>query len=226
MYKCGEDKYKNIFPGYCNDTLSSNTSNAANDYKQTIHENKKWFVLWKRIIYILWSFNWILLLPKLASYSPSLFVSYGHLKESVIYLMDILSSSSYKADTKNLCYSSLGKLSLSVKRKIRPYLGDIVRLIKIGLSEIKYLITFNCALQCLSNLVCAVGSDLSSYLKPLIVQMFCGGLSTELVITSKNICDNIQILQHTIHEQLALEIWNIYYHHYQHQKRTFIRFNQ
>lgn len=151
------------------------------------------------------------LLPKLAKYSPSLFVSYGHLKESVEYLMNILSSNNNNSNkdilfNKNLCYNSLGKLSLFVERKIRPYLNDIVKLIKYGLNTTKYL---NISLKCLSDLVCAVGSDLSSSLKPLIGPMFVGGLSNELIITLKNICNNINILQQPIHEQLAAEIWNI-----------------
>ena len=152
------------------------------------------------------------LLPKLASYSPSLFVSYGHLKESVEYLMETLVSDNKSA--KDIAYYSLGGLSLSVQRKIRPYLGDIVKLIKDGLlgytASNNYKISqFHSALACLSNLVCAVGSDLSSYLKPLIGQMFCSGLSNDLVETLKNICNNIESLQQSIHEQLALEIWNI-----------------
>ena len=61
------------------------------------------------------------LLPKLAAYSPSLFVSYGHLKESCEYLMETLRQN--KENQKDTCYYSLGKLSLSVERKIRPYLG-------------------------------------------------------------------------------------------------------
>eukprot|EP01083_Nonionella_stella_P006217 18090_1 len=155
------------------------------------------------------------LLPKLASYSPSLFVQYGHLKTSCVYLMDCLLSNNDKfKQNKDICYYSLGKLSLSVERKIRPYLGDIVKLIKDGLlgyqaTNQSKISIFHAALHCLSNLVCAVGSDLNPYLKPLIGQMFVCGLSNDLVETLKNICNNIEALQQPIHEQLALEIWNI-----------------
>ena len=152
------------------------------------------------------------LLPKLAEYDATLFVQYGHLKQAVDYLTGILQSNGHNA--KDLCYLSLGLLSEAVGKKICPYLVEIVGLLKEGLlgfnpqSSVKVSV-FHSALACVSNLVCAVGSDLKDPLKPLIEQMFAGGLSNDLVETLKNICKHIEALQQPIHEQLALEIWSI-----------------
>ncbi|GMK56480.1 hypothetical protein CspeluHIS016_0303200 [Cutaneotrichosporon spelunceum] len=141
----------------------------------------------------------ITLIPNMATYDSDEFeVHYLH--RSMAYLLQAL----HKPTDRDIAYVALGHLSTQLASKMRPFLDDIVRVIKehLGMRGKKGAPFEAPIFQCLAMLTTAVGPILTRQMHEILDLMFPWGLSEALYHALEVISSHIPPLLRTIQDRL------------------------
>lgn len=141
----------------------------------------------------------ITLIPSMATYDSDEFeVHYLH--RSMAYLLQAL----HKPTDRDIAYVALGHLSIQLASKMRPFIDDIVKIIKEHLRmRGKKGAPFEAPVfQCLAMLTTAVGPMLTRQMHEILDLMFPWGLSAALYHALEVIAGHIPPLLRTIQDRL------------------------
>lgn len=137
----------------------------------------------------------ITLIPIMATYDSDEFeVHYLH--RSMAYLLQALQ----KPSDRDIAYVALGHLSVQLASKMRPFIDDIVKIIKehLKMRGRKNAPVEAPIFQCLAMLTTAVGPMLSRQMHDILDLMFPWGLTDALYHALQTIADQIPPLHRTI----------------------------
>lgn len=144
----------------------------------------------------------ISLIPSMATYDTDEFeVHYLH--RSMAYLLQALQ----KPTDRDMAYVALGHLSVQLASKMRPFIDDIVKIIKDHLRmRGKKGAPFEAPIfQCLAMLTTAVGPMLSRQMHDILDLMFPWGLSDALYHALEVIASHIPPLHRTIQGESVVD---------------------
>eukprot|EP01113_Clastostelium_recurvatum_P006582 TRINITY_DN1298_c0_g1_i1.p1 TRINITY_DN1298_c0_g1~~TRINITY_DN1298_c0_g1_i1.p1 ORF type:complete len:2380 (+),score=927.36 TRINITY_DN1298_c0_g1_i1:62-7201(+) len=138
----------------------------------------------------------IVLLPRLATFHPDVFV-HNYLNTCMNHLLGALKSHT----DRSISFTALGEISVAVGGHIKPYLESIVGMIKTGISTKGKQFSPE-ALTCISMLASAVGPSLIPHMQALLPLMFTAGLNETLTEALTHLATHIPALIPLIQQRL------------------------
>ena len=140
----------------------------------------------------------VLLVPDLASYSPSDF-AHNWLHKFMVYLSGMLK----KDKERNDAFLAIGNVANSVKSAIAPYLDGVLIYVREGLSlQSRKRGSVDPVFDCISRLAVAVGQTLSKYMEALLDPIFACDLTPKLTQALVDMAFYIPPVKPTIQERL------------------------
>ncbi|ORY29148.1 armadillo-type protein [Naematelia encephala] len=141
----------------------------------------------------------ITLFPAMATYDSDEFEQ-NYLHRIMAYLMQALG----KPTDRDIAYVSIGHMALQLASKMRPFIDDIIKIIKDHLRQRgkKNAPNESTIFQCLAMLTSAVGPMLTRQMHEVLDLMFPWGLSDSLYKALRTIAEHIPPLLRTIQERL------------------------
>lgn len=130
------------------------------------------------------------LIPTLAEYSPPLFGK-GYLSTSMTHLLESLRVNQERAE----CYIALGKVAMAVGTKIKPYVKNVLEMVRVGLGQGNTPVTgktlrgtdkqntvAHCpeALTCVAMFAKGLPNDMTPHMTEILPLMMATGLSQTL----------------------------------------------
>ncbi|CAI6061055.1 unnamed protein product [Clonostachys chloroleuca] len=140
----------------------------------------------------------VILIPDLASYSPSDFAQ-SWLHKFMVFLSGMLK----KDKERNDAFLAIGNIANSVKSAIAPYLDGVLIYVREGLSVAsRKRGTVDPVFDCISRLAVAVGQTLSKYMEALLDPIFECDLTPKLTQALVDMAFYIPPVKPTIQERL------------------------
>lgn len=140
----------------------------------------------------------VLLIPDLASYSPTDFAQ-AWLHKFMVFLSGMLK----KDKERNDAFLAIGNIANSVKSAIAPYLDGVLIYVREGLSvQSRKRGTVDPVFDCISRLAVAVGQTLSKYMEALLDPIFACDLTPKLTQALVDMAFYIPPVKPTIQERL------------------------
>ncbi|KAF4122215.1 serine/threonine-protein kinase mTOR [Geosmithia morbida] len=140
----------------------------------------------------------VILIPDLASYSPTEF-AHSWLHKFMVYLSGMLK----KDKERNDAFLAIGNIANSVKSAIAPYLDGVLIYVREGLSvQSRKRGTVDPVFDCISRLAVAVGQTLSKYMEALLDPIFACDLTPKLTQALVDMAWYIPPVKPTIQERL------------------------
>ncbi|XP_071805479.1 serine/threonine-protein kinase mTOR-like isoform X2 [Asterias amurensis] len=144
------------------------------------------------------------LIPRLAAFQPTLFVSH-YLDDSVQHLL----SSLRRERERSSAFQAVGLLSVAVKHEIMPHLPNILAIVKSALPHKDYHNKKHktspvdpSVFTCISMLARAVGSNIYADVKDILEPMLAVGLSPALTASLHDLAQQIPHLKKDIQDGL------------------------
>lgn len=145
----------------------------------------------------------LLLLPRLASFNPSVYVQF-YLQDTMSHLLRCLQQNRER----HQAFLAIGLIAMAVKDDIKPYLPKILEMIKLSLpnkessTKKKPTPVEPCVFTCISLLAQASGPFIKNGIKDLLEPMIASGLSSSLVNALHHFTIQIPQLQKYIQDSL------------------------
>ena len=140
----------------------------------------------------------VILIPDLASYSPSDFAQ-SWLHKFMVHLSGMLK----KDKERNDAFLAIGNIANSVKSAIAPYLAGVIIYVREGLSvQSRKRGAVDPVFDCISRLAVAVGQTLSKYTEDLLDPIFACNLTPKLTQALVDMAFYIPPVKPTIQERL------------------------